>query len=1022
MTVIKILSLDPTIFMRFEHGELRQRVVVELDNQVDPFSGELRIRLGERDLSFPLEKIDLGTRSFDIWLPDIDNPQALVGSIWSGGHEFHRINLTWQPQKKWEVHLVHYSHHDLGYTGLPSHVINEHIGFLDDVLRFCEETQDWPEDSKFRWLIEQGYSLVEFAATRSPQAVERLMHYVHAGQVEITALFGNQILELSSHEELVRLIYPSFEFKRTFGIEIETAVHNDIPGFTWGLASILAAAGVRYFCPGIPSWYFGAGDTRVHPLWDEQRVLSMDIPGAFWWQGPDGAKILVWYNLHGQEWAPTNLQHAITDLPGMLALLERNRYPFDQVMYTIRGGHRDNAPATMQIASIVWEWNQEWAYPRLVTSTCRSFLSGFESCYGADLPTLRGDVPGTDYPVAAACTPKETAVNRSAHELISSGERFAALAALLSETPYPRATLDHAYRDIFYYDEHCWGMHQSGGPAMDGDWAEKSTYAYRAAALAHDVLQKATNRLVDEIKYPDEGYYLTIFNPHSWERTDIVRAPARPWTGCGSPMYWTQRNPEEGLSLVTGSALGRKVVVPPMEVLEQPFRLIDLTSGEDVAYQLSRVTDPQAAQPFAAERLAIGTFQPEYLLEIVFLAEALPPLGYKTYRILPTDSLPVFTSSCQATPSKLTNSFYELEIDPQNYHIIRLLDLGLSRELVDPDSPHPFANILVRSSENGPVTPGSVTSTTLVEHGPVLTTLRRRGHAPGCPQWTQEITLYHSLKRIDVNNRVLRDSTPMLEVFFAFPFQVSHPQFHYEAPAAVIEPLVDQLPGTNTDYYAVQHWADVSTQDSNGEDWGIVWSPLDTHMTEFGGLWPGYVSGAHHGVTPPGYGHPFLEPGSLQNGHIYALAMYNNFRTNFINVHPGESLLRYSFSSHAGDWRTASVWQFGWNALQPLVGVWMRGPRPGRFHPTESFLQINAPNILLTTFKLSEDGQGFVLRLAETQGVATEVKISLPYFQLVEARETSPAEEDHGPLACTEHEIQVRLTPYSIKTIRGVLI
>ncbi len=59
----------------------------------------------------------------------------------------------------------------------------------------------------------------------------------------MTALFANEITELCGHEELVRLLYPSFELKRRFGIDITVAEHNDIPGFSWGLASALAGAG-----------------------------------------------------------------------------------------------------------------------------------------------------------------------------------------------------------------------------------------------------------------------------------------------------------------------------------------------------------------------------------------------------------------------------------------------------------------------------------------------------------------------------------------------------------------------------------------------------------------------------------------------------------------------------------------------------------------------------------------------------------------------------------------------------------
>ena len=146
------------------------------------------------------------------------------------------------------------------------------------------------------------------------------------------------------------------------------------------------------------------------------------------------------------------------------------------------------------------------------------------------------------------------------------------------------------------------------------------------------------------------------------------------------------------------------------------------------------------------------------------------------------------------------------------------------------------------------------------------------------------------------------------------------PRFRFEGTGSVTEPIRDQWPGSNTDYYAVQHWAHVGN-----EDWGVTWTPLDTPMAEFGGLWPGYVSGAHHGVRGPGYGHAFLRSGELRQGYMYAMISYNNFRTNFVNVHPGEYVVRYAFSSHRGDWRTGRAWQFGWNATNPPLAVWDTG-------------------------------------------------------------------------------------------------
>ena len=148
-------------------------------------------------------------------------------------------------------------------------------------------------------------------------------------------------------------------------------------------------------------------------------------------------------------------------------------------------------------------------------------------------------MPGTDYAVAATCTPRETALNRGTHDQLLAAEKWATLASLLGAYDYPIATLNEAYRDTLYYDEHCWGMAHPGGPAQDGCYSEKGGYAYRAAALAHDVLTKAANRIADHIRYDDAGHHLTVFNPLSWPRTDLVRACPHAWAPASMPMHLT---------------------------------------------------------------------------------------------------------------------------------------------------------------------------------------------------------------------------------------------------------------------------------------------------------------------------------------------------------------------------------------------------------------------------------------------------------------------------------------------------
>jgi hypothetical protein len=266
-----------------------------------------------------------------------------------------------------------------------------------------------------------------------------------------------------------------------------------------------------------------------------------------------------------------------------------------------------------------------------------------------------------------------------------------------------------------------------------------------------------------------------------------------------------------------------------------------------------------------------------------------------------------------------------------------------------------------------------------------------------------------------VGLRVLRDSTPNLELYCAFPFQVDGPRVRFESAATVMELLRDQMPGSNTDYYGVQHWANV-----RNDECGVTWTSVDAPMAEFGGLWPGYVSFAHHGVTPRGYGHRFLKEGELTKGHIYSLLMYHNFRTNFINVHTGETVFRYSFTAHGPAQADGAEQAFGWGAAEPPQAVWMKGAQVGSLPAATSFCQVDTPNVILLAWKRAEDGPGFVLRLIETAGRESDVTITLPHLNVLHAYRANLVEENQSMLSADAHTICLHVGAHSIATIRVV--
>ncbi|UCF17730.1 MAG: hypothetical protein JSW59_09755, partial [Phycisphaerales bacterium] len=399
-----------------------------------------------------------------------------------------------------------------------------------------------------------------------------------------------------SHEELVRLMYPSFRMARRFDGRILTGSITDVPGLSWGLPTVMAGAGVKYFFAGLPT-YFEWGRNDIHTFWDESAVLRYGRPDAFRWQGPDGKSVLVYYQssygFFGDVTGPHSYKYVMDRLPGELEKMQQQSNPFSVMRYIHNGV--DNYPPDIKISEIVREWNDKWAYPKLIVGTNTMFFEELErQCSG--IRTFRGELPDTDYVVGALSTAKETTINRLTHDALARAEKLAAVASLAAEMPYPADDIRKAYDDMMLYDEHTWGKDYPAGKLQDWAWNEKSHYAYRAAGLTQQITNASIEHLVNRIERKEDGHYIVVFNPLSFTRTDIVRVPK--FRGTGTEVY-------------------------------------DLSSPntEPEICQYVNLSGPQSAVPYSAYRHARGQFEPHELQDLVFVAKDVPPLGYKVFKL-----------------------------------------------------------------------------------------------------------------------------------------------------------------------------------------------------------------------------------------------------------------------------------------------------------------------------------------------------------------------------------------------------
>ena len=171
-----------------------------------------------------------------------------------------------------------------------------------------------------------------FLKQATPEKRSEFIHAVKAGQVELDALYGNELTGLCRPEELFRLLGCANRLSKQYGVTIDSAMISDVPGWTWGIVPALAQNGVKYF---------SMGPNHVHRI---GYTLQQWGDRPFYWVSPSGQeKVLCWVAGKGYSWFHSGLQGRIGKMKpeplfGYLRQLEAAGFPYDMVQ--LRYTHR----------------------------------------------------------------------------------------------------------------------------------------------------------------------------------------------------------------------------------------------------------------------------------------------------------------------------------------------------------------------------------------------------------------------------------------------------------------------------------------------------------------------------------------------------------------------------------------------------------------------------------------------------------------------------------------------------------
>src|SRR5260370_8161232 len=120
------------------------------------------------------------------------------------------------------------------------------------------------------------------------------------------------------------------------------------------------------------------------------QTSSINKESRFYWEGPDGRRVMAWFARSYSQLMHLRGRGAVEDMrgtiPQFLARYMRHDYPVDAVY--VYGLGTDNEDVRSGEASTIAQWNEAYAYPKLVTATAGDYYNHLTNHFAANLPAF----------------------------------------------------------------------------------------------------------------------------------------------------------------------------------------------------------------------------------------------------------------------------------------------------------------------------------------------------------------------------------------------------------------------------------------------------------------------------------------------------------------------------------------------------------------------------------------------------------------------------------------------------------
>ncbi len=463
-----------------------------------------------------------------IWIPAPFTESQLSCRIRVKGNRFpEAVTFLLKPYNKnyfdgGRIDIIATNHNDLGWLDTQDITAD----YRADVL-IAPALDIMKTDPEFKYTMESVAYLKEFLV-RHPERKDELIGRIREKRFAFGASYVQNLQAHVGQEKLVRQFYYGRRWlKETFpGCDTRFYVNTDVPGLTYQLPQILKKSGIDYIVQGRFPW------------------------GFYYWQGLDGTAVQMFAFRYGSDSRLMNPKNNA----GYLKFLDEREYYYKprqlpkSVLYDFNSDYLPPCPDLVPFAKdqnismekFASKWNSHFKNEpdKQITPPGICFTEpgeALDEIFGhgeQNIETLKGDWPLSWAYYDEPGHREGLLMGRKGHNALLKAEGlFAGLNLADPHLIYPQDKLDEGWLANIWPD-HGWG----GNRGLIGDQVCVDSYA-KSFSIGESLAGTAQKLLLNLIPQGTSAQIpVVIFNPCSWDRSDVVTCKINypeSWKGLG---------------------------------------------------------------------------------------------------------------------------------------------------------------------------------------------------------------------------------------------------------------------------------------------------------------------------------------------------------------------------------------------------------------------------------------------------------------------------------------------------------